>query len=94
MFAELFERAINANGLAAYPFQNPGRFLEEAANHFKSANLLIKNLKAKRDFVKAKSPAQDPLQNFGKFLFSFKNKFKKNFVLSGFYLKNYSFFFK
>lgn len=67
MFAELFERAVN-NGLAAYSFQNPGRFLEEAAIYYKSANHFIKLLKQKvsHGSVSSRSSPSDPLQNIGK----------------------------
>ncbi|KAL3085079.1 hypothetical protein niasHS_010148 [Heterodera schachtii] len=67
LFAELFSRAVS-NGLAAYPSQNPGRFLGEAATHYKKANSLIRILKSKL----AAAPQQrqksllagDPLQSF------------------------------
>lgn len=73
LFSELFERAVN-NGLAAYSFQNPGRFLEEAAIYYKTANCLIKLLKQKKS-LNTRSLPSDPLSNIGFFFpFFFFNK--------------------
>uniref|UniRef100_A0A183BLG8 Foie-gras_1 domain-containing protein n=1 Tax=Globodera pallida TaxID=36090 RepID=A0A183BLG8_GLOPA len=67
LFAELFNRAVS-NGLAAYPSQNPGRFLGEAATHHKRANAMIRALKAKLATTapqrQTSQLAGDPLQSF------------------------------
>uniref|UniRef100_A0A914GRR5 Trafficking protein particle complex subunit 11 domain-containing protein n=1 Tax=Globodera rostochiensis TaxID=31243 RepID=A0A914GRR5_GLORO len=67
LFAELFNRAVS-NGLAAYPSQNPGRFLGEAATHHKRANAMIRALRAKLATTapqrQTSQLAGDPLQSF------------------------------
>uniref|UniRef100_A0A915DQJ1 Trafficking protein particle complex subunit 11 n=1 Tax=Ditylenchus dipsaci TaxID=166011 RepID=A0A915DQJ1_9BILA len=66
LFAELFEKAVSKQGLAAYPFQNPGRFLEESAAYFKSANFLIRQLRSKLGLTQSttRMSPMDPLQSF------------------------------
>ncbi|KAI1726119.1 foie gras liver health family 1 domain-containing protein [Ditylenchus destructor] len=68
LFADLFEKAVSKGGLAAYPFQNPGRFLEESAAHYKMANWQIRQLKVKIGASQQPTPnkttSPDPLQAF------------------------------
>ena len=66
LFAELFIQAVSS-GVAAYPNQNPGRYLEEAATHYKQANSLVRNLRqAARQQQRQTPPIQsDPLHTFG-----------------------------
>jgi hypothetical protein len=64
------------NSLVAYASQNPGRFLEEAGNNYKKANLQIRRLK--QNLNRADQPNRqtppliadrtDPLNIFGSFI--------------------------